>query len=217
MIYLADLLPTLSKLANAGYKITKPIDGVDQSEILKKPFTVPIKKQPRNTVPVIGQGAWFYSSVIKDGFKYVNGSNWGGKYNDWLGFNDNVNVNADKYEEILKNSETWKAIDSTVNDKKIEKMKKNAKVICAYDTEVSKCDLLQAPCLYNIYDDPCEQNNLANDPAFAKKLQEMKDYHDEVAAKTVPTRRVEAEPRSDPINWDNNWTWYMDLLEGKSR
>jgi hypothetical protein len=215
-IHLADFLPTINTLANAGFKINKKLDGVDQSEILRKPFNVPKDQQLRNTVEVIGQGAYFYSAVIKNEFKYVNGSNWGGKWNEWYGVNQNVNVNSDKYEENLRNSETWKAIGKNVSERKIKKFRENAKVTCAYEKEVSRCDVTKAPCLFNILEDPCEQNNLANDAKYAEILQDMKNYHDQVAAGVVPARRVGVEKRSDPALWSGTWTWYMDLLEGKA-
>jgi hypothetical protein len=217
LIHLVDLLPTFSTLANAGFKINKTIDGVDQSEILRKPFTVDKQDELRNTVHVIGEGNFYYSAVIKDDFKYVNGSgSKNGQFDSWLGSNNNTNVNADKYEENLKKSETWKAIGSNVGKNKIQIFKENSKVTCKYDKEVGKCDLLKAPCLFNIIEDPCEQNNLAIDPAYANKLKEMKDYHDQVAALTVKSRRVAPNPVANPVNWGGVWTWYMDLIEGKA-
>lgn len=216
MIHLTDFFPTFNSLLNAGFKIEKSIDGIDQSEILKKPFTVDRKDQLRNTIEVIGAGRWSYSAVFRDEFKYVKDSNWGGVWDLWYGTNDNVDVNADKYFDNLRKSKTWKAIKSTVSESQIEDFKNAAKVSCAHDSEVNKCYLLEKPCLFNIFDDPCEQNNLAENPKFANKLQEMKDFYNKVVAGIVPARRVAAEPRSNPVNWDGTWTWYMDLLEGKA-
>jgi len=69
------------------------------------------------------------------------------------------------------------------------------------------CDLLKAPCLFNIDEDPCEENNLAEEKASMLKLL-LKKYN-EVQRTSVPSRRQPTDPLCDPKFFDNNWNWWQ--------
>lgn len=212
IFYVADFLPTLKTLAKAGYSITKSIDGYDQSYILNIPFSVPQALSPRKSV-VVFDNIRGYGSLILNNLKYVDGSNSKGVDDIWLGTNDNENVNEESYEESLKNSATWQAISSNLSSSKIKSIRKAANIKCAYNSSsiVKSCDLLKAPCLFDIFKDPCEQNDLSQDRRYSLNFKSLARLQNSYISKALPSRRKKSDPACDPENFDGVWTpWIPD-------
>ncbi|PSN50829.1 hypothetical protein C0J52_03242 [Blattella germanica] len=72
----------------------------------------------------------------------------------------------------------------------------------------SDCKPLQAPCLFNIRSDPCEQNNLAS--VYPEILQLLEMSLIEINATAVPPSNLPWDPRADPRFWDHTWTNFGD-------
>lgn len=65
-------------------------------------------------------------------------------------------------------------------------------------------------CLFNIEDDPCELENLAEKlPEVVDTLMKRLRFYNETA---VPPANVRRDPRGNPSNWDDTWTFFGDYL-----
>lgn len=71
-----------------------------------------------------------------------------------------------------------------MSEQKIQKVRASLKVTCT--EKLVECKVLERPCLFNIDEDPCERINLADDPAYADILQDMKDKLAIRAAEVFP-------------------------------
>lgn len=66
------------------------------------------------------------------------------------------------------------------------------------------------PCLFDVINDPCELNNLAEKyPNIVKTLQ-MRLHEFNVSA--VPPGNLEIDPRGNPIFFDYTWTNFGDFI-----
>jgi hypothetical protein len=149
-----------------------------------------------------------YSSIIFDGFKLVNGSWKNGIYDGWLGVNRNCDNDFRSYEKNVRNSLTWKAIDSPKTSFTIQKVKFFSKINCRYVGKNNPCNLLKAPCLYDIINDPCELNDLSS--TLPRLFNDFKNRLDYIERNVVPSRRKPSDPRSDPINFNYTWHWWQE-------
>lgn len=104
-----------------------------------------------------------YSSIIFNDYKLVNGSSSNGEADGWLGSNNNSNYNANEYADVVMKSKVAQLL-SNFNTKLdiavVKDLRTNIQVKCS--GKKVACDLLKAPCLFHIFNDPCEENNLAN-------------------------------------------------------
>lgn len=129
-----------------------------------------------------------YSSFIFNGIKYVNGSSSNGQADTWLGSNNNSDINASGYVDEVFNSKAAKALRNfheTLTSASIKELRSNLKVECAGIKH--ECNLLEAPCLFDIQNDPCEENNLA--AANPVMMEEMTKTFNERLKTLVPARR----------------------------
>lgn len=197
LFYIADWLPTLKTIANANFKINTKIDGIDQTYMLNN------NKEMRNELVTVDDG-FGYGSYIYKGLKLVNGSSSAGKFDNWLGSNNNTNAVDNKtYMQNLLESLVAKSIKSTIKSKNVDKMRSAAKITCTKEKTKECCDLLKGPCLFNLLDDPCEENNIANKNKilFSYMLLKYKKSLDNI----VPNRRKPSDQQCDPANF--NYTW----------
>jgi arylsulfatase B len=207
MIYVADWLPTLNTLANAGFTIKADIDGIDQSEMLKSTSWFDYSK--RNEVVVIDDVTG-YSAYIYNDWKLVNGSSSvNGSFDIYLGSNNENTMPAYfSYELSLLESTAWKALPkSVVSDLDvIRRWRSKAKFGCGCST-VNTCNLLIGPCLFDILNDPCERNDVSKVyPYQLKTMQSLRDY---ALMKLIPSRRTAPDPDADPKYFNNAWKWWQ--------
>jgi hypothetical protein len=70
------------------------------------------------------------------------------------------------------------------------------------------CQPREAPCLFNINDDPCETINLAHArPAVLHSLEESLERYKKTMMKPL---NVPGDPMSNPIYWNNTWVNWKD-------
>ena len=208
-MHVSDLFPTL--LGVAGLKLDTNklnLDGVDQWKVINK-GGFQARKEVVNLDNVFGFGMYMLNS-----YKLVNGSFGGGAFNTWLypkndgGYNDPYS-----YAISVLNSQTSRAIYSTqrkyrLNIDKILQLRQEATVKCGNQTKKNSCDVTKAPCLFNIQDDPCEENNLANEqPAMLNFM--LKRYNEAVNSAVPSIRKSIPDPACDPKNFDFNWEWWQ--------
>lgn len=199
-MHVTDLIPTLAAAANisiqAGY-----LDGVNQWEMISAGEPSKRTEVLFNIENVLG-----YSAIMHDGWKLVNGSE-RMDYAGWIGASgsENLNVSMRSYGQQVMQSEAAKSLPSLYGEL-IRRLRTEATVKCS---EVSvSCDPMKAPCLFNIIDDPCEQNNLAE--ANQDKVEFLLERLGMQYSAMVPTRRKLTDPRCDPANFNNTWTWWEE-------
>jgi hypothetical protein len=202
MFYVADWLPTLRSLTKANFRIDRQIDGFDQSAMLR--YNLP---SPRSSIVTVDDVAG-YSSFISLGFKVLNGSSSKGKYDTHLGTNENVKINIENYVESVLSSDVAKALQSPLNARNINNMRERLKVYCRKGNFNRPCDLTKGPCLYNLIEDECEENNLANLlPGVVNSM--MRNLRNELRS-LKPSVRRQPDARCDPRNFNLTWTYWQN-------
>lgn len=208
LFYVSDLLPTLNTLSNAGFKINADIDGIDQSRMLM--FNLPLQFSQRKDVVTVDDVAGYYSYIYSN-LKFVNGSSSSGKYDEWLGSNNNNNtyINLNTYEKSVLNSAVSKALNNPLAKKPfaIKRMRIQAGVKCGLITERNRCDLQKSACLFDLRLDPCERNDLSK--ILPSAFKEMQNLLAIKLQKLAPSRRKIPDPLCDPKNFNSNWNWWQ--------
>lgn len=208
-MHVTDLFPTL--LRQAGVKPDKlsrlKLDGLDQWSVINNGGN-PVRNEVVNIDDVFGFGMYTLFT-----YKLVNGTLASGSYDGWLASkNNNGNNDPVSYAVDVLNSVASRAIMSSqkrnlLSVDKILELRKAATVSCSNGVEKNPCDLKAGPCLFDIYDDPCEENNLAQTrPAILKG---MLTRYNNLKRTAVPSRRRPAEKACDPINFNMNWNWWQ--------
>ncbi|XP_055526842.1 arylsulfatase B-like [Wyeomyia smithii] len=199
----SDWLPTLARVAQIkNIPRGSAIDGVDQWRTLLDP-TRNVRSVVLNNIDRIHH----YSSFIKDGWKYVNGSSWDGKYDYWLGMiGTEDSISEEEYWARVANSTVATVLLLDVEP--LKELRQNASISCEAHPSDIPCDPLKAPCIFNLIEDPCERNNTAVDhPDIVQKLgQEVQQYF----TTAVEPRNKPSDPRSDPLYYNVTWTWWQD-------
>lgn len=200
----SDLFVTLTKLAGVNLHSLK-LDGVDQWKVINY-------GGPQERFEVVNIDDVFgYGSYIILNYKLVNGSSSKGVYDGWLASTNRKGYNNSNYAESVLNSATSQAIMTVQKEKltanQIIDLRQQATVSCTNDVTKTPCDVQNAPCLFDIFDDPCEENNLAKSKPWLVKA--LKARYAVIKSTVVPTRRRPADPACDPANFNNTWTWWQ--------
>lgn len=203
-MHVTDLLPTFAGLANIKIN-DKSLDGFDQWETISTGALSPRNEVLYNIESVLG-----YSALMNDGWKLVNGSE-NMKYAGWLGRSgvEDVNVTFENYSKTVVESEAARSFP-TIDLESMKKMRNDATVKCTVKVNATKCDPIVAPCLFNIFDDPCEQNNLA--VIHSEKVKFLLGILNHHLNEMIPMRRKITDPNCDPKNYNNTWTWWQDEI-----
>jgi arylsulfatase B len=170
-------------------------------------YGIRVRTEVMNVDDVFGFG-----SLIYQGLKFVNGSINGGKYDGWLSStNKNGYIEPTRYAQNVISSPAAQAI-SSIQKKKLDvntilRLRKAATVTCSNSVSKNPCNLAKGPCLFDIYEDPCEENNLTDNWKYTKALMELR-YKAKVR-EAVPSRRRKPDEACDPINFNLNWNWWQ--------
>lgn len=161
-----------------------------------------------------------YQSYISGDYKYVNGTTYNGTYDRWFDYIDKTEKHPSfqKYGESIMNSPVGQALAkySTRNlcSSVIEKHRRDAIITCnnvPIPTEKKfQCFPMESPCLFNIVEDPCERRNIASLKPYTLRMLENEVY--KLRLKSPEVRNKPGDPRSNPGNFDNTWTWWYDEL-----
>jgi arylsulfatase B len=180
-------LPTLGKLAGAKFKYTQKLDGIDLASMVAN-GTSGLRKEV-----VVIDDVFGVSSLIENRYKFVNGTLLDGYADSWLGSNVHHDANSDSYVKNVLNSKAAKALkkfgklDSTT----VATLRAGAKVECG--GVKTECNLMKAPCLFDIMKDPCEENNLAS--THPKEMKSIRKTFDKRLKNVVPSRFQESGKR----------------------
>ena len=200
----------LSLTSAAGIKINSTgLDGINQWPTINMGKKSQRREFIYNIDPIFQFGA-----IMKDVFKFVNGS-LNNAFNGWLGdvMNSTMNVSLNDYINSVLESNVSKSIRSIqrkkvyVTERDIRRLRSSAIVTCNKSTLKNPCDLRNGPCLFNIIQDPCEENNLAQ--SNIQKFQYMQNVFEMWTSKVVPSRRKPIDAGCDPVNFNGNWNWWQ--------
>ena len=208
LIHTSDLLPTLG--AAARISVTNDeLDGINQWPTIS--FGLPSRRFEivNNIDPIVGVSSYTFGN-----FKIVDGTSNNGTYDGWLGDSGNnaIPTSSFTYATNVLQSQAGKSIRSIQKKKhqltvqKIILLRKEAKVKCL-KTKKNHCNLLDGPCLFNIIKDPCEQNNLAHVLPLTMKF--MEHQLDEWTFGGIRSRRRQADPASNPANFNGTWNFWQ--------
>jgi len=98
----------------------------------------------------------------------------------------------------------------------VTSLRHQAEVHCNQKTGVSLsntstetvCRPQEAPCLFNIHDDPCETINLAHArPLVLRSLEESLERYKKTMIKPL---NIPGDPMSNPIYWNDTWVNWKD-------
>lgn len=197
-MHITDILPTLAAAANIS--ITTKIDGVNQWQIMNGDENTKRKSILYNIDPVLG-----FSAIMSDGWKLINGSE-NINYSGWFGSSGiYASKSFEKYYETLLNSTASNNLP-IVQSLTMKKMREEAMIKCGKDNQTTKCNPIISPCLFDIVNDPCELNNLAE--IYQDKVKELiVKLNDEIQEMVSPARR-DFDPMCDPKLHNNTWTWW---------
>ncbi|GAB0100699.1 arylsulfatase B [Sergentomyia squamirostris] len=209
LIYSGDWLPTLLSLC--GGVPAKNIDGINVWKTISRGKVSPRRELLHNIDPIAQ-----YSSYYLNGWKYVNGTTSNGDYDGWLGVVPGVDEKSPTdffYTDIVMKSPTWKALSPFAQRKlragDIKTLRKRTEIKCHSHKESNViCDPLKAPCLFHLDSDPCEKVNLA--PKFPFWTKQMAFRVGMIGKGALPPGNTPGDPRSDPKNWNDVWTAWMD-------
>lgn len=228
MIHISDWLPTFAKLA--GFDVKGHIDGKNVWSTLSQN-----KGSPRKEVLCHHDMLAPYMSYINGNYKYVNGTTYDGKYDEWLSSKSNSseenNIFGENYAQAVLSSDAGQAlfkysfsnIESEGNEigyrgmtiTEINELRRSSEITCNGFERPAKdspyyCNATVSPCLFDLSTDPCEMRNLANErPDILAKLQDRVNYFGKIAKEP---RNKPSDPRSDPANFGGIWTWWYDEL-----
>lgn len=126
-------------------------------------------------------------AALRDGdFKIVVGTTYGGRWDGWYG------------------------PPAVRNDGHL--LRQPVTVSCSRPTNFTPCEPIAhpSPCLFNIQEDPCEYNNLADsEPVVLKRLM---DLLDEYNSTVVPARNQPDDPNARPALHGYAWVPWMDSV-----
>lgn len=199
-MYVADMLTTLA--GAAGITINgKSLDGVNQWDTISSGAPSPRREILYNIETRSG-----YSAVLKDGWKLINGSEtiemgWIGS----TGF-DNANVSFKSYFKDIIESEAAKSLPE-LDAEFITLLRDEATIKC-YGNKNYLNVKTTAPRLFNVINDPCETNDLAD--THVSKVDFLLTRLNKHFADMLPSRAKPLDPKCNPENFNYTWSWWQE-------
>ncbi|XP_049544625.1 arylsulfatase B-like [Anopheles darlingi] len=218
LIHVSDWLPTLARAAGIRNIPLQDsaIDGQDQWTALQS-GAVDLKPV-RSIVMNNAEDSCHFSSYVKHGWKYVNGTCSDGEYDGWLGDmvqpdQDELQLSdADYYKQLTIPGSIGAALN--LSREQAEKLRAEATLKCGpYSPDDIPCNPLITPCLFNLHEDPCERvNQAAKHPVLLATLTAEVLYY---RLRSAKPRNQPPDSRSDPARFNYTWTWWQEELEAR--
>lgn len=220
LFHITDWLPTFAHLA--GIQLDRPVDGVNIWPALSSNTDSPRTEILGHLDDDIG-----YAVLIADRWKYVNGTTYGGRHDQWLSGDDGsssaeTHPAFERYGKSVLSSIVGQTLSAFAisNDADnfeaadVEAHRDDARISCGNNKDdgltMVQCLPLKGACLFDILTDPCERNNLA--AKEANIVAEMEVILQEFRASVVRPRNRPSDERSNPKYFNGTWTWWYDEL-----
>lgn len=211
LFHISDWLPTIYHAAGGNSSIfkQKQFDGLDQFQALSENL-----QSPRVEVLHNIDNIWGSSSLMMDMFssswKLVLGTNYESQWDYWYGPAGNRSEFSYNINDLLTCS-TAVALENLNLMPSVEtilKLRRAATVECT-NIEVEKCKPLEKPCLFNISNDPCEENNLAE--KYPNIMNTLISRLNEFNASSIPPSNLPIDQRGNPKYHNYVWTNWGDF------
>lgn len=88
-------------------------------------------------------------------------------------------------------------------------LRNQATVTCA-SKAVNKCNPLSKPCLFDVVNDPCELNNLAD--KFPNIVKTLTTRLLQFNASSIAPGNLPIEAKANPIFFDHTWSNFGDFI-----
>jgi len=189
----------MASIANISIS-DESLDGINQWNTISK-------KEPteRNEILYQIESVLGFSGLMINGWKLVNGSE-NLNFSGWLGGSgDYMETSFEEYLDMLENSSVFKSLPD-MESKVVKDLMRKATIVCNKNTPVTKCNPKSSPCLFNIIDDPCEMNNLAE--SYPEKVEYLLSGLERYSEVMVPSIRKFSDLLCDPKNFNNTWNWW---------
>lgn len=205
LIHISDWLPTLLT-AVGGDPSNLAIDGVDMWRALNEDTISPRKMVLHNIDDIYGIAGITYGD-----WKFIQGSTYNGQWDDWYGPSGR-DWAYDPY--AVMESAAGRAAASvglSLTAGNIEKLQQGAAIKCSTRNEnLPLCKPLEAPCLFNVREDPCEKNNLIE--KYPSIVSDLKEKLSLLNASAILPGNLPWDKRGNPDYWDHTWTNFGDYL-----
>ncbi|RZF37524.1 hypothetical protein LSTR_LSTR008562 [Laodelphax striatellus] len=210
LMHIADWLPTLISAAQGDTSVLENIDGVDLWESLLSNTPSSRKEVLHNIDDIYGSAA-----LTVGEWKIVKGTTYKGQWDGWYGPSGRPDGhNKPAYNTpMIANSQAGKAVKAAGRPVKLGQIlsiRNEAEVKCT-NKDSKPCHPLQAPCLFNITDDPCEKNNVAD--SFPEILAQISEQLSLINETAVPPGNLPMDQRGDPVLWNHTFTNFGDYPE----
>lgn len=168
------------------------------------------KLSPRTSILHNIDDIWNMSSITVGDFKVIKGASpYQGQWDGWYGPSGrNYDYNITQVTNSLAGIVIQK-IGIMPEKNKILALRNQATLTCRSDIIKKNCDSVNEPCLFNIKEDPCEINNLAE--VFPDKLNELLEKIKRINKYALPPSNQPIDHRADPRYWSNTWTNFGDF------
>lgn len=226
MMHMTDWLPTFYSAAGLNVKDLGNIDGVDMWGALTEN-----KTSPRTEVLHNIDDIYNYAALTRGDWKYVTGST-GGQWDQWYGETGRDSISSPRYsvDSVLR-SKTGVAVAGLLTklqlrekqtgseprfgrlrlltENSVQELRNQAQLRCKAGE--STCRPTEAPCLFNLRDDPCERVNLASSRPLV--LLSLEESLQRLRMTAVPPRNQPADPRANPALHNGTWISWQDQPE----
>lgn len=218
-------MPTLAEAANIALDAQAlKLDGLNLWSALKYGYEAVEREILHNIDDVFG-----YEVYSKGKWKFLNGTTSEGKYDGWLSqrpTNDSAKLDPRYilYEQLVKSTVVWQELQkmsaSSATGTNITQLRLSATVQCLYENSAEplgeQCHPLESPCLFDLDMDPCEQQNLYEKYKNSSILADMLERIEYFRQQAHEINNKPTDYRCDPANFDGEWTWWEDIIEGNS-
>ncbi|XP_018331211.1 arylsulfatase B [Agrilus planipennis] len=211
-IHITDWLPTLLTAGGGSTSVLKSIDGIDLWNSLSHN-----KESPRIEVLHYIDDIEGVASLSFGDWKIIKGTTYKGQWDSWYGPSGRKGYYYNITE--IAESPTGKVLirqNNMPNAEKIRQLRSEAQLNCtsADSAKRIKCLPLNSPCLFNIAEDPCEENNLAS--LYPNILQWLEHALQKLNSTAVPPANLPIDERGDPKYWNNTYTNFGDYISNIS-
>ncbi|XP_048481188.1 arylsulfatase B [Plutella xylostella] len=203
-LHVTDWLPTIYRAAGGDPSKLGTIDGIDVWGALTGAETTPRRALLHNIDDI-----WGSAAITVDQWKLIKGTNYNGTWDGWYG----PSGREGSYDvDAVYKSPAGVALQKggyMPDREAVLALRDQATVSCKNATSVP-CLPLQAPCLFNIQEDPCEMRNLAKE--FPEVLEMMLSRLEVFNRTAIPPSNLPLDKAGDPKYWGRVYTNFVDYL-----
>lgn len=135
----------------------------------------------------------------------------------WLGMPQETGLPAYNIDAVMGSiSNVILTFDENVlTNEKIQALRNAGKISCNASQKTNKtfkpCEPKKQPCLFNIFEDPCEQHNLYDQLTFQTVRKKLETKINEFRKTKIHIPKLYADKFSNPALYNNTWVNWGDM------